>query len=222
MRRGGRLPLEVLQPYLLDLPGTKSKGALDGTLETAEPLDWQQVFGNDRDVEIEVGFGKGLFLLTASQAHPQINYLGIEIDTKYQLYTATRLAKRQIANVRVLCADARVVFRAWVRAESVTAVHVYFPDPWWKKRHRKRRVFSDDFAALCARVLKPSGRLHVATDVEEYFGEIEALLGAQPTLRKLPPPPARQPEHDLDYLTNFERKYRKEAKPIFRADYERK
>jgi tRNA (guanine-N7-)-methyltransferase len=185
------------------------------------PLDWRSVFGNDRPVEIEVGFGKGLFLLAAGQARPDVNFLGIEVLRKYQLFTATRLVKRGLANVRLACADARLFLRDHVAAGSVQAVHVYFPDPWWKSRHRKRRVFTPEFAEQCERVLGPGGRLYVATDVEEYYREMLALLASRPVLRQLPPPEPRQPEHDFDYLTNFERKYRKEGRPIYRVTCER-
>src|SRR5439155_12681338 len=135
-----RLPLEQLQPYLFETPPTPA------------PLSWAHVFGNDHPVEIEVGFGKGLFLLTESQARPGVNFFGIEIVRKYQLFTANRLAKRGLGNVRLACADARVLLRDVVPAASVQAVHVYFPDPWWKKRHHKRRLFTAEFAAACARV----------------------------------------------------------------------
>lgn len=209
VRRPTRLPPEELAPYLLDLPTEPA------------PLDWRAVFGNELPVEMEVGFGKGLFLVTASQACPDVNFLGVEIERKYTLYTATRLAKRALRNVRVVCGDAKALLRDRVPAASVQAVHVYFPDPWWKKRHRKRRLFNEEFVAQCARVLRPGGRLHVVSDVEEYFGIMKELLAQQPGLRELPPPEVKAPEHDLDYLTNFERKYRKEGRPIYRAVYER-
>lgn len=207
MRRTARLPLEELQPYLLPAP--------------AGPLDWAAVFGNNRPVEIEVGFGKGLFLLSAAQAQPEVNYLGIEIQRKYQLFTATRLAKRGLRNVRLAQADARLLLRDFVPAASVQAVHVYFPDPWWKKRHLKRRVFTAQFAALCARALQPGGRLHVVTDVKEYFDVIVKLVKKESTLAPLPPPDPKQPAHDLDYLTNFERKFRKEGRAIYGAVWSR-
>src|SRR5205814_6765838 len=144
-------------------------------------------------------FGKGLFLLTESQARPGVNFFGIEIVRKYQLFTANRLAKRGLGNVRLACADARVLLRDVVPAASVQAVHVYFPDPWWKKRHHKRRVFTPEFAAQCARILRPGGRLHVVSDVGEYFQVMTELLAQQSGLRPLPPPQAKDPEHDLDY-----------------------
>jgi tRNA (guanine-N7-)-methyltransferase len=209
VRRTGRLPLEQLAPYLLEVP------------DPPRPLDWSAAFGNEHPVEIEVGCGKGLFLLTASQARPVVNFLGVEIVRKYQLFTATRLAKRGLHNGRVAHADARLFLRDCVAAGSVQAVHVYFPDPWWKKRHLKRRLFTSEFAAECARVLKPGGHLYVVTDVEEYFGVITDLLAGQNALRRLPPPELKEPAHDMDYLTNFERKFRKEGRPIHRAIYER-
>src|SRR5205085_8759397 len=157
-------------------------------------------FGNDNPVEIEVGFGKGLFLVTAAQACPTVNFLGIEVVRKYQLFTATRVAKRNLTNVRLAKADARTFLRDCVTPASVQAVHVYFPDPWWKKRHFKRRVFTAEFAAQCARVLVPGGRLYVVTDVAEYFQVIGELLAGHTRLRPLPSPELEEPKDDLDYL----------------------
>jgi tRNA (guanine-N7-)-methyltransferase len=184
-----------------------------------ERLDWLAVFGNDHPVEIEVGSGKGMFLVTAGQANPQANYLGIEIVRKYQLYTATRLAKRGLHNVRVACADARAFLRDRVRDGSVEAVHVYFPDPWWKTRHHKRRVFTAEFAARCASVLRPGGRLLVATDVEDYAALVRRTVAEVPVLRETAAPAEHAPAHDMDYLTNFERKARRQGKAIHRMAF---
>jgi tRNA (guanine-N7-)-methyltransferase len=213
VRRSSRLPVEELTPYLLALPSANAAAA-------PPPLDWRTVFGNDRPVELEVGFGKGLFLLTAAQAHPEFNFAGVEIVRKYQLFAATRLAKRNLTNVRVACADVRL-FLPRVPSSSLKAIHVYFPDPWWKKRHHKRRVFTAEFVAECARVLQAGGQLHAVTDVEEYAAVMSALLAEQSALCPLPPPVENSPLHDLDYLTNFERKFRKQGKPIYRMRYEK-
>jgi tRNA (guanine-N7-)-methyltransferase len=209
VRPGRRLPLPALIPYLFDPP------------DPASPVNWQTLFQNDHPVEMEIGFGKGLFLLTGAQAQPSTNFVGVEICRKYQLFTATRLAKRGLSNVRLVKCDAREFLRAYVVSASVHAIHVYFPDPWWKNRHLRRRVFVPEFAAECERVLAPGGKLHVATDVEEYFAVIADLLSRQDGLRAIPAPQVRDAAHDLDYLTNFERKFRKEGRAVHRAAYER-
>jgi tRNA (guanine-N7-)-methyltransferase len=203
------LPIEQLAPYLLDLP------------DPPTPFDWSVVFGNGNPVELEVGFGKGLFLTTSGQARPDINFVGVEIVRKYQLLAATRLAKQSLRNVRVACGDGRLFLRDRVAAGSLQALHVYFPDPWWKKRHQKRRLFTDAFVAECPRVLRGGGRFHIATDVADYAALMQELLTAQPLLHPLPPPSPGEPNHDLDYLTHFERKFRIEGRPIHRLLYER-
>jgi len=209
LRRARRLPLEELAPYLLPVP------------EEPRPFSWSAVFGNDHPVEIEVGCGKGLFLLTSAQTQPQVNFLGIEIERKYQLFAATRMAKRGLSNVRLVKADARFFLRAFVAAGSCQAVHVYFPDPWWKTRHRKRRVFTPEFAGQCERVLQTGGHLHFATDVEEYFGVMMELVAEQTRLRLLQIDQQTGMEQGDDSRTNFERKARSLGKVIYRACYER-
>jgi tRNA (guanine-N7-)-methyltransferase len=219
VRRSPRLPLEQLQPFLLGVPAAPHPPGEEAPAPTR--LDWPAVFGNANPVEIEVGFGKGLFLVSTAPAHPRVNYLGIEIVRKYQLFTATRVAKRNLTNVRLACADARVFLRERVAAGSVQAVHVYFPDPWWKNRHHKRRVFTDDFAAQVARVLRPGGLLLLATDVEDYAAMVREVVARHTPLRELPAEEEKAPEHDLDYLTNFERKARQRGRVVYRLRYER-
>lgn len=188
----------------------------------ALPIVWSDLFGNDNSVEVEVGFGKGLFLATAASAKRTTNFFGIEIERKCQLYAATRLAKLNLPNVRLACADARMLLKDRVAPESVAVVHVYFPDPWWKARQRKRRVFTPQFAHTVGTILKPGGRLSIATDVEAYHGVMTQIVrDLKPAFHELPPPPANEPAHDMDYLTNFERKFRKEGRPIYRATFER-
>ena len=207
MRRARRLPLEELASYLLEVPKTRA------------PLNWTVVFDNDHPVQVEVGFGKGLFLVTSAQAQPEVNYLGIEISRKYQLFTATRLAKRRLANVRLTKADAREFLRDHVASESCQAIHIYFPDPWWKKRHLKRRVFTAEFVEQCQRILQPEGQVHVATDVEEYFKVMLDLLSQHTRLQPLRSDETGSVNDENDYLSNFERKFRQAGRSIFRAIY---
>ena len=184
-------------------------------------LDWPTYFGNDHPVEIDVGSGRGLFLVNASQAHPERNYLGIEIDYKEGRRAAKRLQKRETANARVLGGDVKTVFSRMVAPGSVDGVRVYFPDPWWKKKHRARRVFNPEFVDLAAQVLRPGGLLHSWTDVEEYFEVISALMDSHPLFETLAPPEERAPEHDMDYQTSYERKGRQQGSTIHRGLWRR-
>ncbi|HEY8503017.1 MAG TPA: tRNA (guanosine(46)-N7)-methyltransferase TrmB [Gemmataceae bacterium] len=165
MRKPKRLPPEQLAPYIYELPPSPEppghpvipSSRHPVICKSRHPLDWSALFGNDRPVEVEVGFGKGTFLVHAAQARPETNFFGIEIERKYYYYAASRAARRNLRNVRVCCADAKVFLRDHVADGSVEVVHVYFPDPWWKRRHWKRRLFTPDFAATCARILRAAG-----------------------------------------------------------------
>jgi tRNA (guanine-N7-)-methyltransferase len=223
VRKGPRLPTEELKPYTIEVPSLRGPVNADQDRLAAPPevLDWQAVFGNDHPVEIEVGSGKGLFLVTAGQANPRTNYLGIEIVRKYQLYTSTRLAKRKLTNVKTICTDARVFLRERVAASSVQAIHLYFPDPWWKTRHHKRRVFTEEFARQCLRILRPGGRLLVVTDVADYAAMVRETMAGIAGWMEAAAPAEHEPAHDMDYLTNFERKFRQEGRPIYRMGFEK-
>lgn len=211
MRRTKRLPLAELQPYLFDA-GPIVPRSLD---TKPEPVSWPAVFGNDGPVEIEVGFGKGAFILNSAQHCPNVNWFGIEIMRKYQLFAATRMAVRQLGNVRLACADARLFLRDRVATGSVRAIHVYFPDPWWKKRHHKRRVFTPEFVEACVKAIAPGGRLHLATDVPEYFAVMTDLCRQRSELREMPTPAAG------DVMTNFERKAVEKGQGVDRAVFAR-
>jgi tRNA (guanine-N7-)-methyltransferase len=203
-----------LKPYFLVMN--------DVNEELGGRLHWPEFFGNKNPVEIDVGCGRGLFLFHAGSANPDINYLGIELDYKEGRRGARRIQKRGMANVRVLGGDVFYAFQKFIAPGSVDAIHVYFPDPWWKRRHRERRVFNDRFADLAAMLLRPGGLLHSWTDVEEYFGVISALMDHHSQFESLPAPQERLPQHDLDYQTSYERKKRKLGLPIYRGRWQRK
>src|SRR3954463_2344413 len=162
-------------------------------------VDQAVLFEQGGPLEVEIGSGKGLFLAQASADHPDRNYLGIEVARKYAHYAAARLAKQQSVNGVVICGDALALFQRWFADASLTAVHVYFPDPWWKKRHKKRRVMNEQFLRDVERTLVIGGRLHFWTDVEEYFQTTLALIKDTVNLAG-PLAVSEQPaEHDLDY-----------------------
>ncbi|HTU23985.1 MAG TPA: tRNA (guanosine(46)-N7)-methyltransferase TrmB, partial [Pirellulales bacterium] len=172
------------------------------------PTPWNPaaLFGREAPLEIEVGSGKGLFLSAAAACQPESDFLGIEISHRYARYAATRLAQRGLANARLVHGDALELFSRYVPTATLAAVHTYFPDPWWKARHKKRRVLNEVFLRDIERVLRPGGAFHFWTDVEEYFrttlalvAEVTGLVGPFAVSEK----PA---EHDLDYRTHFERR----------------
>lgn len=215
-----RPTIDVLSHLIEPAAGPYPARAADAPAAEVVPIDWNAMFGNDHPVELEVGSGKGLFLANAARENPGRNFLGVEISKKYARLAAERLARQGIANARVWAGDIRDVLGRRVPDRSLRAVHVYFPDPWWKKRHKKRRVFTDALMAQIERTLRPGGELHVASDVEEYYTLIRELIVASPRFVERPVPEAKEPEHELDYLTNFERKYRLEGRPIHRAIYD--
>ncbi|AMV39582.1 tRNA (guanosine(46)-N7)-methyltransferase TrmB [Planctomyces sp. SH-PL62] len=184
-----------------------------------EPLRWAELFGDDRPVVLEIGSGKGLFLANAASKRPDHGFFGIEIAKKYARLAAERVVKAGLTNVRMWPGDAGALMARRTLAASLSEVHVYFPDPWWKKRHKKRRVFNETLLGSIARALRPQGELHVATDVEEYFGVIRELVAGDARFVEIDPPPLGEPESDSDYLTNFERKYRIEGRPVYRSSY---
>ena len=183
------------------------------------PIAWPALFGTDQPVELEIGSGKGLFLVNAGTSRPDHNFFGIELARKYARRAAERVARNNLANVRVLPGDALLFMAKYVPDASLSALHVYFPDPWWKARHRKRRVFGKPLVLSAERTLIPGAELHVVTDVLEYFGVITDLMAEHPRFTLLPPPEPHDATHELDYLTNFERKYRIEGRPIYRTSY---
>ena len=121
----------------------------------------------------------------------------------------------------LLHGDAFVVFSRHIATASLHAVHVYFPDPWWKKRHHKRRIMQEVFLQDVIRTLVPQGRLHFWTDVREYFDASLELIADFPELKGPFDVPEVAAEHDLDFQSHFERRTRLEALPVFRSEFER-
>jgi tRNA (guanine-N7-)-methyltransferase len=190
--------------------------------ELSPPFTSASVFGRSAPLEVEMGSGKGLFLLNAARQQPERDFLGVEISAKFARFAAARLARQGLHNAAVIHGDGLRWFREFLTAESVAAVHVYFPDPWWKKRHHKRRVMNAAFCRDVERVLEVGGQLHFWTDVEEYFIESLAVI-AEATRLAGPLEVGEKPaEHDLDYRTHFERRMRLHAAPVYRSRFEKR
>jgi tRNA (guanine-N7-)-methyltransferase len=197
---------------------------LSRVLRTAEQLPNRlcsaTLFGNEKPLEIEVGSGKGLFLATTSAANPDHNYLGIEILAKYAAHSAVRLTEASVDNAMMISGNAEPLFAERIDRESLEAVHVYFPDPWWKKRHRKRRVLNETSVPTFSRALTPGGRLHFWTDVLDYFETtVEMIATVAPELGVPIPEEEAEATHELDYRTHFERRSRQHNIPVYRVCY---
>lgn len=171
-----------------------------------------------RPFEIEIGSGKGTFLVQQASLQPETNFLGIEWAGEFWAYGADRVRRAAMTNVRLLHGDGGEFLHWRVPSSSVRVVHLYFPDPWPKTRHHKRRMVSERFLADVSRVLEPGGELRVVTDHSEYFAwmveRFSAWLGGDASVEEIPfarPPSAGEGEV---VGTNFERKYRREGRPF--------
>ena len=178
---------------------------LDESVATG-PVDLRAIFGNARPVEVEIGSGKGTFLLARAAARPELNFLGIEWARAYCHYTADRVRRASLTNVRMLRADAKHFFRGCLADASVWRLHVYFPDPWPKRRHHRRRLIQPDFVEQARRTLKVGGQLIVVTDHAGYFEQIRRVLGDAPGFARIGFPKMTGGADEL-VGTNFERKY---------------
>jgi len=186
---------------------------LDSAVATS-PLDLREIFGNAHPVEVEIGCGKGAFMLARAQARPEINLLGVEYAGSYALYCADRLRRAGVTNTRMIATDAGELFRRALGTAVLWRVHVYFPDPWPKRKHTRRRLIQPGFVAEATRVLQPGGQLIVVTDHREYFEQIQSVLGAARGLAPIDMP--RMSDADGEIVgTNFERKYISQGRAFY-------
>jgi len=170
------------------------------------PLDLVACFGREAPVHLEIGFGNGEALAAMALAQPQNNYLGLEVHRPGVGVLLRRLEAEGIPNVRVACADAKEVLEQRIPDASLSAVYVFFPDPWHKLRHHKRRLVQPAFIALLHRKLKPGGTLHLATDWEDYARQMLALLSAADGFENAAGPDLYAPRPEARPLTRFERR----------------
>ncbi len=180
----------------------------------ASPL-WREIFGNDAAVEIEIGPERGIFLLKAAALRPDHNFFAIERSGSRVARLAASLRERRVANARVIHADAACVVHSCIPAGSVSVYHIYFPDPWWKNRHRHRRLLTPELAADLCRSLRLGGEIHLVTDVEETFArgaDSLALVAGLQRLAEAPPRPVR---------TAFEQKALQRGSRLYAASFRR-
>ena len=186
---------------------------LEGS-DTHGLLDFATIFHNRRPVEVEIGSGKGTFLLARAAARPDVNLLGIEWAAAYCLYAADRIRRSKLTNARMVHADAVCFISDCLAEASVWRVHMYFPDPWPKHRHHGRRSLQLPFAAQIRRVLAPGGQLLIVTDYLDYHQHIRAVLANIEGFAWVPFPQMASGSGELAG-SNFERKYIAQGRPFY-------
>ena len=165
-------------------------------------LDLERIFGRCAPTILEIGFGMGETTAQIAQAHPEINYLGIEVHTPGVGGLLKLIDEGKLTNLRLVQHDAVEVLEHMIAPASLAGAHIFFPDPWPKKRHHKRRLIQPGFVALLASRLAPGAYLHAATDWREYAEQILAVFAAEPALANSAPGYAPRP--DYRPLTKFE------------------
>jgi tRNA (guanine-N7-)-methyltransferase len=178
-------------------------------------LNFPDVFGRKKAVHIEVGSGKGTFLVSQALSLPDVDFLGIEWARKYYRYAVDRIGRRKLGNVRLIRTDAALFIEKNIASESVDCFHIYFPDPWPKRSHHKRRFICGQNINQIVRCLKQGGIINIATDHKDYFEWMKkefAPFGDELKIIDFVKP-AGAKENEL-VGTNFERKYIKEKRNI--------
>ncbi|HLI82188.1 MAG TPA: hypothetical protein VKV03_19510 [Candidatus Binataceae bacterium] len=170
------------------------------------------IFARRAPLEIEIGAGKGDFIIEYASAHPERNFLAIELSNVVGQLLAVRCARAELPNVRVARMDARPLVNLMLPDASVAAFHIYYPDPWPKERHLKHRMVSPVFVRGLARTLAPDGAVYAASDVKEWAEEIFAMLDAGGFRRIAKEPPGAK-------STGFARKYIAQGKPVYFASF---
>ena len=171
---------------------------------TDHPLDLATAFGNTHPVVLEIGFGMGETTARIAAAQPGCNFLGCEVHLPGVGALLKRIGELGLNNVRIVRHDAVQVLEHMIAPASLAGAHVFFPDPWHKKKHHKRRLIQPAFVALLASRLAPGGYLHCATDWQDYAEQMLTVLGAEPLLANTADGYARRPAYRPE--TKFERR----------------
>ena len=177
------------------------------------PLDFREVFGNGNRVVLEIGSGKGRFLIGSAIEQPDVNFIGIEKSLHYHRVIRDRVLKRSLRNVRLVNHDAFLVLQKMIGDGSLSEIHVYFPDPWPRKREQKRRIIRPEALVEMRRALAEGGSGIFVTDHRDYYEVAAPLIAA--SFRS----EARTPGPDDPPRTNYEAKYRAAGRPIYEVRF---
>jgi len=176
-------------------------------------LDFAEVFGNRNRVAVEIGSGKGRFLIASATEQPDINFIGIEKSLHYFRVVRDRITRRGLRNVRLINHDAFLVFQKMFDDNSISEIHIYFPDPWPKRREQKRRIMRPEVLLEMRRVLRDDGFGIYVTDHREYFDAAAPLIAQFFRVETRIPAPDEPPR------TNYEAKYRAEGRSIYEVRF---
>lgn len=179
-----------------------------------DPLDWATVFDREQPIEVEIGAGKGTFLVWVAQTHPTVNFFGVERLLDRLRKIDRKVRRLGLANVRLLRLEASYLVGKLIPDNSVSAYHILFPDPWPKRRHQGNRLIQGPFVLDMHRTLLPGGVVNLATDSEDYFGQMNRVMVQSGKYTAEPFEPL--PE---EARTDFERDFIAAGKPIYRARY---
>jgi tRNA (guanine-N7-)-methyltransferase len=177
------------------------------------PLDLGELFANRQRVVLEIGSGKGRFLISGATEQPEVNFIGIEKSLHYHRVIRDRVMKRGLRNIRLINHDAFLVLRDMLGHASIDEIHIYFPDPWPRKREQKRRIIRPEVLTEIRRVLVPDGSGIYVTDHRQYYES------AAPVIEQFFRSERRVPGADDPPRTNYEAKYREEGREIFEVRF---
>ncbi|WP_456379862.1 tRNA (guanosine(46)-N7)-methyltransferase TrmB [Thiolapillus sp.] len=190
--------------------------------DPAQTLNFPQLFGNENPVWLEIGFGDGESLVAMAKTFPRRNFLGIEVHTPGVGHLLLKLAEDDINNVRVMSADAMEILQQVIPPASLQGVQLFFPDPWHKKKHHKRRIVQPAFVELLATLLQPGGVFHAATDWEDYARHIMRHFSDRPDLfENLAGPGGYTPQPENRPTTKFERRGKRLGHGVWDLMFER-
>ena len=207
-------PLRTVRSYVLrqGRMTPAQREALDtlwiryGVAPADTDLDLDVLFGRHAPRALEIGFGMGDALAAMAEAHPEQDYLGVEVHRPGVGSLLRQIEQRGLSNVRVVCGDAVQALETRISDNSLDAVHLFFPDPWPKRRHHKRRLVQEQFVALIAQKLKPNGVFHFATDWQEYAEQVLDIMSKAPEFRNAAASGNYSPRPEYRPLTKFERR----------------
>ena len=168
--------------------------------------DYNELFNRSADVIVEIGFGMGASLLTMAKENPHLDYIGIEVHQAGVGSLVADLHDNELTNVRIVAHDAVEVFHTQLADNSLAGVQIFFPDPWHKKRHHKRRLIQPEFIQLLAKKIKPGGFIHSATDWQEYAEHILEVLNNEASLLNKNDEGGYSPRPESRPLTKFEQR----------------